>query len=62
MAVVDLYELGLHFGFKVQEIKMIFRVTGIEIRASSKVKSIFQSDYLMSVDKMPKDMIFPLKK
>jgi hypothetical protein len=27
--VVDLYELGLHFGFKAQEMKMIFRVSSI---------------------------------
>lgn len=62
IAVIDLYELGMHFGFKSQEMKMIFRVTSIEIRASSKVKGIFQSDYLCSVDKLPKDMCFPLKK
>lgn len=41
---------------------MIFKVTGVEIRASSKVKGIFQADYLFSVDKMPKDMTLPLKK
>jgi hypothetical protein len=29
LAVVDLYELGLHFGFKAQEMKMIFRVSSI---------------------------------
>lgn len=62
IAVVDLYELGLHFGFKPQEMKMIFRVSGIEIRASSKVKGMFQSDHLFSVDRMPKDMLLPLKK
>ncbi len=62
IAVVDLYELGLHFGFKQQEIKMIFKVNSIEIRASSKVKGVFQSDYLYSIDKIPKDMSLPLKK
>lgn len=29
IAVIDLYELGLPFGLKPQEMKMIFRVTGI---------------------------------
>lgn len=42
--------------------KLIFRINAIEVRASSKVKGIFQSDYLYSVDKMPKDINYPLKK
>jgi len=42
--------------------KLIFRVNALEVRASSKVKGIFQSDYLFSIDKIPKDMILPLKK
>ena len=62
IAVIDLYELGMHFGFKTQEIKMIFRVSSVEVRASSKIKGIFQSDYLFTVDKMPKEMTLPLKK
>jgi hypothetical protein len=62
IAVIDLYELGLHFGFKPQEMKMILKVNSIEIRASSKVKGLFQSDYLYSIDKMPKEICFPLKK
>ena len=40
----------------------MFKVTGVEVRASSKVKGIFQSDYLFSVDRMPKDIMFQLKK
>lgn len=62
IAVIDLYELGLHFNLHPQELKMMFRVTGVEVRASSKVKGIFQSDYLFSVDRMPKDIMFQLKK
>jgi hypothetical protein len=42
--------------------KLIFKVTGVEVRASSKVKGIFQSDYLFSVHNLPKDLIFPLRK
>ena len=45
-----------------QSMKMVFKVTGVEVRASSKVKGIFQSDYLFSVEKMPKEMMLPLKK
>lgn len=42
--------------------KLIFRVNAVEVRASSKVKGMFQSDYLFSIDKIPKDMVLPLKK
>jgi hypothetical protein len=42
--------------------KLIFRITAVEIRASSKVKGIFQANYLFSVDRMPKEMQLPLKK
>ena len=54
IAVIDMYEIGIQFGFKTQEIKLIFKVNSIEIRASSKVKGLFQSDHLYSINIMPK--------
>lgn len=60
--VIDLYQITEHFGAKAEEARMAFRLISVEIRASSKVKGIFQSDYLYSVDRLPKDISFPLKK
>lgn len=45
-----------------QDMRLVFRVSTIEIRATSKVRGMFQSDVLYGPQNLPKDMELPLKK
>lgn len=61
--VIDLYSLvNWDNTYKNdQDIRLGFRVCSIEIRANTKIKGMFQSDYLYGPQNLPKDMEFPLR-
>lgn len=55
---IDLYSLvNWDQTFKNdQDLRLVFRLSSIEIRANSKVRGMFQSDVLYGPQNLPKDM------
>ena len=45
----------------MDEIRLSFQLSSVEVRANSRVKNIYLSDNLYDFHTMPKDMELPLK-
>ena len=60
MGVIDLHEAPILLGVHPEEVRLVFRVSELEMRANSRVKGIYQSDCSYQVNQLPKDMQMPL--